>query len=81
MQVFCPLFNQARFYFVVVIELYELFVFCVSLLSIRAFANIFSHSVDCLFILCMVSSVVQKLVRVIRSHLFLFLLSWETDLQ
>ena len=57
---FCPLFNQARFYFVVVIELYELFIFCISPLSIRAFANIFSHSVDCLFALSMDSFAVQK---------------------
>ena len=60
-QVFCPLFNQARFYFAVVIELYELFVFCISPLSIRAFANIFSHSVDCLFALLLDSFAVQKL--------------------
>ena len=36
-------------------------------------ANIFSHSVGCLFILFMVSFVVQKLVNLIRSHLFIFI--------
>ena len=37
-----------------------------------SFANIFSHSVDCLFILSVVSFAVQKLLSLIRSHLFIF---------
>lgn len=41
-------------------------------LSVASFANIFSHSVDCLFILFMVSFAVQKLLSLIRSHLFTF---------
>ena len=36
------------------------------------FADISSHSVGCLFILFMVSFAVQKLVSLIRSHLFIF---------
>ena len=45
--------------------------------------NIFSHSEGCLFILFMVSFAVQKLMNLIRSHLFLllFLLPWETACQ
>ena len=39
--------------------------------SVALFANIFSHSVGCLFILLM-SFVVQNLVSLIRSHLFIF---------
>ena len=43
----------------------------------------FSHSVDCLFILFMVSFAMKKLVSLIRSHLFVFgfflLLPWKTD--
>ena len=39
-------------------------------LSFVSFANIFSHSIDCLFILFMVSFAVQKLVSLIRSHFF-----------
>ena len=35
-------------------------------------ANIFSHSESCLFVLFMVSSVVQKLLSLIRYHLFIF---------
>ena len=41
-------------------------------LLVASFANIFSHSVSCLFILFMVSFVVQKLISVIRSYLFIF---------
>ena len=41
-------------------------------LSVTSFANIFPHSVGCLFILFMVSFAVPKLVSLIRSHLFIF---------
>ena len=41
-------------------------------LSVTLFANIFSHSVGCLFILFMVSFAVQKLLSLIWSHLFIF---------
>ena len=41
-------------------------------LSVASFANIFSHSDGCLFILFMVSFAVQKLLSFIRSHLFTF---------
>ena len=37
-----------------------------------SFSNIFSHSVSCLFILSVVSFAVQKLLHLIRSHLFIF---------
>ena len=40
-------------------------------LSVSSFANIFSHSVGCLFVLFMVSFAVQKLLSLIRSHLFI----------
>ena len=61
------------------IELYELFVYIctyileINPLSVALFANIFSHSVGCLFVFFMVSFAVQKLVRLIRSHLFIFI--------
>ena len=42
------------------------------LLSVFSFAVIFSHSKGCLFILFIVSLIVQKLLRLIRSHLFSF---------
>ena len=40
-------------------------------LSVDSFANIFSHSEGCLFILFIVSFAVQKLLSFIRSHLFI----------
>ena len=39
---------------------------------VALFANIFSQSVGCLFILFMVYFAVQKLLSLIRSHLFIF---------
>ena len=41
-------------------------------LSVASFANIFSHLVGCLFVLFMFSFAVQKLVSLIRPHLFIF---------
>ena len=41
-------------------------------LSVASFANIFSQSVGWLFFLFMVSFTVQKLLSLIRSHLFIF---------
>ena len=41
-------------------------------LSVASFANIFSLSVGCLFVLFMISFAVQKLVSLLRSHLFIF---------
>ena len=43
-------------------------------LSVASFAIIFSHSEGCLFTLLIVSFVVQKLLSLIRSHLFCFYL-------
>ena len=51
-----------------------LYIFEVSCLSVASFAIIFSHSEGCLFTLLIVSFVVQKLLILIRSHLFSFLL-------
>ena len=39
-------------------------------LSVTSFANIFSHSVGCLFILFMIFFAMQKLLLLIGSHLF-----------
>ena len=39
---------------------------------VTSFANIFSHSVGCLFVLFMVYFHVQKLLSLIRYHLFIF---------
>ena len=82
------LFSSAHFqlgYLVfVVVELYEPFVYFGNCALVSPlFANIYSQSIGCLFILFMVSFARQKLVSVIRFHLFLllFLLPWKTDLR
>ena len=49
-----------------------LYIFEINSLSIASFAIIFSHSEGCLFTLLIVSFVVQKLLILIRSHLFIF---------
>ena len=49
-----------------------LYIFEISYLSVASFVVIFSHSEGCLFTLLIVSFVVQKLLILIRSHLFIF---------
>ena len=53
-----------------------LFVFMIlsymNCLLVSSFANFFSCSVGCLFVLLRVSFAVQKLLSLIRSHLFIF---------
>ena len=49
-----------------------LYIFEISCLSVASFAIVFSHSEGCLFTFLIVSFVVQKLLSLIRSHLFSF---------
>ena len=49
-----------------------LYILEINPLSIASFANIFSHSEGCLFVLFMVAFAVQKVLSFIRSHLFIF---------
>ena len=49
-----------------------LYIFEISCLSVASFAIIFSHSEGCLFTLLIASFVVQKLLSLIRPHLFIF---------
>ena len=49
-----------------------LYIFEINSLSIAVFAIIFSHSEGCLFTLLILAFVVQKLLILIRSHLFIF---------
>ena len=51
-----------------------LYILEINLLSVALFANISSQSIGYLFILFMVSSAVQKLLSLIRSHLFIFVI-------
>ena len=54
-----------------------LYILDINPLSVILFANIFSHLVGCLFVLSMVSFAVQKLLSLIRSHLFISLVSFD----
>ena len=49
-----------------------LYIFEINSLSVASFAIISSHSEGCLFTLLVVSFVVQKVLILIRSHLFIF---------
>ena len=49
-----------------------LYILEINTLSVVSFAIIFSHSKGCLFTLLIVSFAVQKLLSLIRSHLFTF---------
>ena len=70
-KVFYPLFDWVVCFSG--IDLYELLVyFEINPLSVVLFAIIFSHSEGCLFTLLIVSFAVQKLLVLIRSHLFIF---------
>ena len=48
-----------------------LYILEINPLSVTPFANILSHSIDCLFVLLMVSFAVQKLLNLIQSHSFI----------
>ena len=49
-----------------------LYILEINSLSVASFAIIFSHSEGCLFTLLIVSFVVQNLLSLIRSHVFIF---------
>ena len=49
-----------------------LYIFEINSLAVASFGIIFSHSEGCLFTLLIVSFIVQKLLSLIRSHLFIF---------
>ena len=60
------------FIFLVLSCMSYLYILEINPLSIVSFASILSHSEDCLFTLFIVSFAVQKLLSLIRSHLFTF---------
>ena len=67
-----PIFLIGLFAFLIMSCMSCLYILEIKPLSVASFANIFSHSLGCLFVLFMVSFAVQKLIRLIRSHLFIF---------
>ena len=50
-----------------------LYILEINPLSVASFANIFSHSEGCLFVLFMVSFAVKKVLHFIRSHLIVYI--------
>ena len=60
------------FVFLILSCLSCLYILEINPLVVTSFANIFSHSVGCLFDLFMVSFAVQKLLSLIKSYLFIF---------
>ena len=62
------------FVFLAVSRMSCLYILEINPLSVVSFAIIFSHSGGCLFTLLIVSFAVQKLLSLIRSHLFTFVL-------
>ena len=49
-----------------------LYILEINCVLVTSFVSVFSHPVDCLFILLTVSFAVQKLISMIRCHLFIF---------
>ena len=69
MYIFCHFLT--RFFFD--IQFCVLFMcFDINSLLVTSFANIFFHLIHCLFILLMVSFAKQKILSLIRPHLFVF---------
>ena len=60
------------FFFLILICMSCLWVLDINSFSVIPFANIFSHSVSCLFVLLMVSFAVQTSSFCLGSHLFIF---------
>ena len=69
-----PHFLVELFIFLVLSCVSCLYILEINPLSVISFAIIFSHSESCLFTLLIVSFVVQKLLSLIRSHLFTLVL-------
>ena len=65
-------FLVGSFMFLVLSYMNCLYIFEINSLSVALFAVIFSHSEGCLFTLLIVSFILQKLLSLIRSHLFTF---------
>ena len=61
------------FFFCICWVLWALYTFLeINCLSVISFADIYSQSTDCLFILLMIFFTVQKVISLIMSHLFIF---------
>ena len=67
-----PHFSIGSFIFLVLSYMSRFYILEINYLSVASFAIIFSNSEGCLFTLLIVSFIVQKLLSLIRSHLFIF---------
>ena len=67
-----PLFGWVVRFFLILSCMSYLYILEVNSLSVVSYAVIFSYSEGCLFTLLIVSFAVQKLLSLIRSHLFTF---------
>ena len=73
-----PHFLMGLFVFLVLSCMHYLYILEINPLSVVSVAIIFSHSESCLFTLLTVSFAVQKLLNLIRSHLFTFVFMSDT---
>ena len=64
-------FLTGLFVFLLLSSMSCLYILEINPLSVVSLANIFSHSEGCLFVLFMVSFAMQKLLSLIKSHLFI----------
>ena len=71
-------FSIGLFVFLVLSCMRCLFILEINPLSVVSFAIIFSRSEGCLFTLLIVSFAVQKLLNLIKSHLFTFVSIYST---
>ena len=72
----CLFWSSAHFFDCVVCFVIEcvscLYTLKIKPLLVPSFANIFSQPIDCLLVLFIVSFAIQRLISLIRFHLFLF---------
>ena len=66
----CPFFDW--FVCLLLSDMNSLFILEIKLSSVAPFANIFSNPIGCLFTLSMISFAIQKVISLIRFHLFIF---------
>ena len=71
-QVFCH-FSLGLLVFLLLSCISCFYILDIKRLSVSSFETIFSHSIGCPFVFCMVSFAIQKLVSLIRSHWFIFI--------
>ena len=67
-----PLFDWVGLFVFLALSCMRLYILEINPLSVVSFAIIFSHPEGCLFTLFIVYFAVQKLLSLIRSHLFIF---------